>query len=231
MTDIRELADLLAPQGWGVETLAGWPEETVESVREVPTSAGNLPEHSHTKVRSSSVAGVLTLEWVIPEGTDQLHLRKLSIDGTDRPDDLWAALTRMTKARQFDGWRRAAVSSLLMRAAANLVLDEGRGPEALVGNGVDGAWTDDDVAFIGRQMAQFGQFSAPSKRERISQDLLRDVARVYREAHAEGRRPTQAVATHFDKPRSTAGRWVGLARQAGFLGPADGPRAGEVTDG
>ena len=56
------------------------------------------------------------------------------------------------------------------------------------------------------------------------------VAEVYREALVRGVSPTSAVADAFDVARSTAGRYVQQAREAGALGPAPGPRqAGEVS--
>lgn len=54
-------------------------------------------------------------------------------------------------------------------------------------------------------------------------DSLQEVARVYRLALVLGDPPTRAVEATFGLPRSTAGRWVGLAREQGFLGVAEGP--------
>jgi hypothetical protein len=47
-------------------------------------------------------------------------------------------------------------------------------------------------------------------RRQITDELLRDVARVYSEAETK---PTLAVMRRFDLSRPTAGRWVGLARK------------------
>jgi transposase len=55
---------------------------------------------------------------------------------------------------------------------------------------------------------------------------LRMVGAVYRIAYLMGEPPTRAVAQTFQVPRSTAGRWVHLARERGFLGPATARRAG-----
>jgi hypothetical protein len=52
-----------------------------------------------------------------------------------------------------------------------------------------------------------------------TEENLRRIARVYRIAYLSGEAPTAAVATACALPRSTAGRWVRLARQRGFLGP------------
>lgn len=67
----------------------------------------------------------------------------------------------------------------------------------------------------------------PQRRRRMTRSLLREVAEVYRKAHADGEAPTQAVAKHFTIAYSTAARWVGESRKAGELGPATGPTPGE----
>lgn len=48
------------------------------------------------------------------------------------------------------------------------------------------------------------------------------VAHAYRVALVLGDPPTGAVEKTFELPRSTAGRWVALARERGFLGKAEG---------
>lgn len=55
-------------------------------------------------------------------------------------------------------------------------------------------------------------------------ETLESVADVYTLARALGDNPTATVASEFALPRSTAGRWVALARQRGHLGAAAGPR-------
>lgn len=50
------------------------------------------------------------------------------------------------------------------------------------------------------------------------------VAYLYRVALLMGEPPTQAVAQALDLPRSTAGRWVAMARRRPeLLGPSEGP--------
>ncbi len=59
-----------------------------------------------------------------------------------------------------------------------------------------------------------------------TQETLEAVAQVYQLAYLVGAHPTQAVEGRFRLPRSTAGRWVSLARKRGFLGEA--PRPGKA---
>jgi hypothetical protein len=67
----------------------------------------------------------------------------------------------------------------------------------------------------------------PREAGRISDDTLREVADIYRKAHAERAAPTEAVATEMSISRTSAGRWVRRARERGYLGAALPRRAGE----
>jgi hypothetical protein len=69
----------------------------------------------------------------------------------------------------------------------------------------------------------------PRRGSPISQEHLAEVAKRYREAAEKGDHPTQAVAREMNVARSTAARWVGLARRHGLLGPSLPGRAGEAT--
>lgn len=57
------------------------------------------------------------------------------------------------------------------------------------------------------------------KRNRITVDFLKDVARVYSSADKIGLPPTREVANHFKAPHSTAAKWVATARKKGILPP------------
>jgi hypothetical protein len=65
------------------------------------------------------------------------------------------------------------------------------------------------------------------RRNRITDQFLREVAEVYRAAWQAGDPPTRAVKDKFGTTHSTAARWVGLARSRNHLGPSDGSRGGE----
>lgn len=53
-------------------------------------------------------------------------------------------------------------------------------------------------------------------------DTLRWVAHLYRLAVVVGNGPRKAVEEALSLPRATAGRWIALARERGFLGPSEG---------
>lgn len=55
-----------------------------------------------------------------------------------------------------------------------------------------------------------------------------DVARIYKQAHARGENPTQAVSKHFHVSKSTAGKKVARSRELGLLGPATKGKPGET---
>jgi hypothetical protein len=51
---------------------------------------------------------------------------------------------------------------------------------------------------------------------------LRWTAHFYRYGYAVSYNPTKAVQESLQLPRSTAGRWIAAAREAGYLGPSEG---------
>lgn len=65
------------------------------------------------------------------------------------------------------------------------------------------------------------------RRARITDDVLKGVAEVYRSAWKSSESPTVAVSEHFHISHSSAARRVGQARERGFLGKSDGTRGGE----
>lgn len=62
-------------------------------------------------------------------------------------------------------------------------------------------------------------------RRRVSDELLQEIAQVYRD-HLDGT-PTAAVAQHTGRAHRTAALYVKQAREAGFLGAAVRGKAGE----
>jgi hypothetical protein len=71
---------------------------------------------------------------------------------------------------------------------------------------------------IYRELATGGR--KPRRGSRISDDQSRSAAEVYKAALKAGDPPTQAVADTFGVGRSTAARWIQIARDRGHLGPA-----------
>jgi hypothetical protein len=68
----------------------------------------------------------------------------------------------------------------------------------------------------------------PRRGSPITDDNLREVARIYREAVKRDDPPTKTVGDTMHTARSTAARWVTAARERGFLGPALRGKGGEA---
>jgi hypothetical protein len=78
-----------------------------------------------------------------------------------------------------------------------------------------------EVSFADARLTE--EIAARLREQGPTRESLTWVARAYRLALVLGDPPTQAVERGLGLPRSTAGRWVALARQEGFLGAAEGP--------
>lgn len=93
----------------------------------------------------------------------------------------------------------------------------------------DGPRSDGELDWVSGTTARQSRaaFSAARNRKKrsVDDDLLREVAEVYR-ANLD-RSPTRAVAERFGKAPSTAARYVQSARERGFLGAAINGKAGE----
>lgn len=95
-------------------------------------------------------------------------------------------------------------------------LDDGRVAVPAGGLALTRGWRDARKRPVGR----------PGGKVRLTDQHLEEVADVYKRAHGKRQRPTQAVMVEWEVPRSTASRWVRLAREAGHLGPAKPRQAG-----
>jgi hypothetical protein len=69
----------------------------------------------------------------------------------------------------------------------------------------------------------------PRRGSPITDDHLGQVAEIYRAALKRGDPPTQTIAKQMHAARSTAARWVALARERGHLGASLPGRAGEAN--
>lgn len=73
--------------------------------------------------------------------------------------------------------------------------------------------------FVGSDLAE-------GAKEGPTDDVLRRVAVVYQVHYACGLAPTKGVEDSFKLARSTAGRWIAMARDRGFLAPAAADASG-----
>lgn len=212
------------PAGFTWEVDPGWP--ALSAVFRQPVRVPPME-----RVRNIEVPAAFQMTIRSETGSWQVVLFFATIDGEiTMPSalaidiDVDQALDRVLAARPI-GWWKTRCLFLLTFEAVNSELVEKTGKDFV-------AMTDEeiyaeDVRYLWDRLSQVGDVPTTRRRDRITDALLREVAEVYRNAWAEGENPTSAVAAHFFKSHSTAARWVGLARKAGYLGPSDGSRGGE----
>lgn len=84
-----------------------------------------------------------------------------------------------------------------------------------------------EPAETGSKWTPFAGVSPDDAVDGPTDDALRKLAVVYAVSYACGLPPTKKAAETLGLVRSTAGRWVTMARARGFLGPTTPGRAGE----
>lgn len=128
-----------------------------------------------------------------------------------------------------DDLRRIPISRLTRQAVAGAAQRVPAGkvaPRTLLGVMINKSrpQAEADAAFY-RQFTDNARH--PRQGSPLTDENLRQVADIYRAADKRGEPPTQKVAEVMHAARSTAARWVGKARERGFLGPALKGRGGE----
>jgi hypothetical protein len=211
-----DLSDIVGvPVGYLVSLEAGWP--TISDIFRLGTKSAivryrniSLPQAFQITIAPEPHHGE-PVEWVavllfsVDSDTDRIDLKGVFASGIDADQ----AVNRVMKVRPAPMWTQWA----LLRFALDDL------PADLSADQVREAWA---------QLEDIGSYRTKRGRDRITDQTLERVAEVYRAAWKAGANPTEAVATEFNKARSTAARYVGLARRKGKLGPSDGSRGGEL---
>jgi len=181
---------------------------------QVPVDA-SFPEHPGVKITVDAINGVLGCSAVQRLPGDSRYAD---------PADL-AAGRYLPGGPPLSGtlFRRMPIDTLVRRIAAQVTYSERERDEP-------GPVRISDI----RLQREAEPPVRPSRRERrryvLTDEMLREVAALYRQAIAEKKPPIEAVRLHWypgSKPES-ARRLVARARAAGFLGPALRGRAGEL---
>jgi hypothetical protein len=153
---------------------------------------------------------------------------------------LWDGTKHRCTSLELQAWKGEHISAEALRAiplgtlveeallCTAIELDESGGPAGLIVEG--------DVSLAQARKLHEKVLREHRRRLRgtrqsgaVTDDKLKETAAIYR-ANLNSR-PVYAVADQFKIARSTAGRWVGLARKKGFLEPALGRgRAGITLD-
>ncbi len=245
MSDVFEkAASWTPPPGVTWAVLPGWP-----APREIPAiliAERKPPEEPPTLV--TTVAGELPARFSLVVFVEQASLCVLRLEISGEPlgvtqrevisftdHGVYSDLRRLLELHpSMDWWHEAAVRYLIAERSAQRLVSK-MSPEdfdLLVRSDLERA---DELRFAPEELLTYATDvrRAPDlipkrRRDRVTPEVLRAAADVYRQAWADGGNPTEAVARHFHKSHSTAARWVGQARKLGILGPADGSRGGEI---
>lgn len=206
-----------------------------------------VPRTFHTVISKETADNPHDPEWVLTlmylVDNDEILLAMASAAGGELPD----ILDRVRSLRPLRWWQRRALKHVVTEEALRAVglMDAAAGRDASVAHGspsgplLEGGrdWLtphtgdrDERAAqWASAQMAAADNLPLGRRRRRMTREHLEEVARVYRQAHADGQHPTAAVAEAFHVAHSTAADWVLKARRTKppVLGPADSTRGGE----
>jgi hypothetical protein len=153
--------------------------------------------------------------WVRDEGRYDLELRVVYEAGRFVVDELTVKRRTGGPPVTSEGIREIPVAALLRRAVEGQLMHVG---PPIRGEGKT-SW---EMTWAGpvtlSERAQGG--GGPSDAD------LRAVADVYHVAYATGGPPLKTVMNRLGLPRSTASRWIRMARERGLLGPATPRKAG-----
>jgi len=209
------------PAGWTLTCGVGWPllSHLANSSNPHRVNVGNVtvPATFYLHVTPDpKVAGEgMTILLSYLAQNEEIRLTDVLAAGIEVPQ----ALDILRKERPMEWWKRYVFMHLAFDVAR----------EAVGGPPDDAAGGDAWETAMGATLLK--AFNAPitQRRKRLTDSHLAKVAEVYRVAWQDGSPPTKAVAQEFYVSHSTAARWVGAARKAGHLGPADGSRGGEQS--
>lgn len=177
-----------------------------------------LPKRFYLGIRpDEGVAGPgVTMCLCYTATAKEILLAQVIATGVEVP----AALDILRKANSMEWWKRFVFMRMVFESADDALASGADDPHAAARGDV---WEASMIQTLREA------FSTPisRRRNRLTAEHLANVAAVYRQAWQDGLPPTKAIAADFSVSHSTAARWVGAARKAGQLGPADSSRGGE----
>ncbi|KQR52299.1 hypothetical protein ASF88_12165 [Leifsonia sp. Leaf336] len=192
-------------------------------VIDVQVGAATYPKRFETYVTSTADDFACLVMFLADTNSNDIHLAAVLSSAMDTDD----AIDRISSVRPLAWWKQQGILGLAF-SKDRVSADDKR--DFL------GAIFDLDQEEVGREEVskEYAKERHPSQsgsqsRRRMSDVFSEEIAGIYRTAWEAGENPTQAVARHYQKPYSTAARWVGESRKRGHLGPADGSRGGETT--
>ncbi|WP_438478994.1 hypothetical protein [Streptomyces asiaticus] len=244
---------LKPPPGWRYEA---YPWFAMDEVPELPKllRVGHvlLPEFFHLAIGTEDAwyrdrSGAET-----PQGGDTLLFLNFQIyeDQIEMTEartafaDLPVVFERVRKIVKPDKWKRLGIH-YMTQYLVRFMEEEGRPETDRMKQGYDWPsvkdpspyghkpkvaleWLDQLQAHASEAYAAAREQPSPRrKRNRITDEFLQEVAKVYNAADTMGLPPTREVANHYKAPHSTAAKWVATARRKKFLPPVEGGAAGQ----
>lgn len=223
MTDIFS-ANTHIPPGTHVKVTPGWPslQEIVGSPATAPSRVrfGNIdvPALFQMDISQSEPEHRLVslLFRVAPESNELALPIVIALN-----NDVDAGLRWVRELKPIADWKAVALVQLTWSAFSSSALEP-------AGKNIEDVTPDSELLaiFEGMVSSLSGVSTRRRRRNTVSEDLLQEVAEVYRAAISGGA-PTEAVKQHFHVSHSTATRYVRLARAANHLGPP-GSKGGEL---
>lgn len=210
----------------------GWPMFAKEPELEpAPVSMGsfNAPRTFHTTIQPTDARGRLAQDWVLTllfeaDPDEQAILLSGAVAGGAELPEL---LDLVRRERPLRWWQRRALMSVVAdvtdRAAVSMFYDDG---DPWVGDAAERLDAEAEAWQAAQGRAAEG-YPLGRRRNRVTRQLLEEVAGIYRKASDVGEPPTQAVASWFGRPHSTAAKWVARARKEGLIDPVSGSKEGE----
>jgi hypothetical protein len=160
------------------------------------------------------LAGRSPFTWPAEEGLPyRLELRVVHEDGRFVVDQLTVRRREGGPPVTTEGLREVPIAALLRLAVESNVMHVG----PTTRDGDKSTW---DLTWASPLSERAKGGGGPSDED------LQTVAALYQVAYATGQAPTRLVMNRLELPRSTASRWIALARKRGLLGPATPGRAG-----
>lgn len=209
--------ELGTPDGYTVSVHPGWslyaPASEIDrakAVRRVPVGAVAVPYTFEAYVRSTTDDFTVVLMFLADPKTNDIRMAAALSPQVDTDE----ALDRILRVRPREWWINHAYLSLIVWERRD-ALDEG----AFWHPGMTDAEVSDATNdYLVNEVREAAKRRHPSRvRQSMTDEFLSEVADVYRRAWQTTKTPTTAVAEHYGKPYSTAGRWIGEARKRGLL--------------
>lgn len=209
------MSDTTYPHDWQIEAVpTTWdPDSESQEIPTVDTRYSRLPVDFYMVIRTPSMPRSTALLARFRGEPDGAHLSQ--IVGTDEWLPYLPEVINGFPPTEWPDQAEALIVNLLRLMEKD---SPAAGAARRMAEAVIRTWPIPDAGITSGEGAAAG--AGTQRRRKITNSHLQEVADIYRGALAESEPPTRAVQLHFDVSHSTAAKWVGKARDQGFLPPA-----------